>query len=228
MRVLAYLVHLYTAAGVLCALAALTALWRGDSRLTLLWLVAATFIDATDGWLARRADVHRRAALIDGARMDDIIDYLTYVVVPGLLLLFTHRLPAAWGVVVVGAMFLSSILGFSRKDAKTVDHLFTGFPSYWNIVAVYLIAAGTPPAWNAVLLLGLSALVFVPIRYVYPSRTQTLWWVTVPFCAVWSVQVLAMIWKLPDVPMGLVVSSLAFPIYYIALSFWLTLTRRAG
>ena len=39
--------------------------------------------------------------------------------------------------------------GFCRTDAKTADHFFTGFPSYWNIVAFYLYVLGWPPAVNA-------------------------------------------------------------------------------
>ena len=74
-------------------------------------------------------------------------------------------------------------LGFARRDAKTADHFFTGFPSYWNIVVVYLLAVQTSPALNAALLLALAVLVFVPIRYVYPSRTVTLMKTTVAFCA---------------------------------------------
>ena len=82
--------------------------------------------------------------------------------------------PGGWGIGVPFAMLLSSLYGFNREDAKTADHFFTGFPSYWNIVVFYLYLAAWPPALNAALLLVLALLVFVPIRYVYPSRTPAL------------------------------------------------------
>jgi phosphatidylcholine synthase len=32
----------------------------------------------------------------------------------------------------------ASAYGFCQLDAKTGDHFFLGFPSYWNILAFYL------------------------------------------------------------------------------------------
>jgi phosphatidylcholine synthase len=199
----------------------------GDARAALLWLAAATFIDATDGALARLADVGRTAALIDGARLDDIVDYVTYVVVPGLIVWRLDLLPPVAGPWVVAATIVASALGFARRDAKTDDHFFTGFPSYWNIVAVYLAAWRLPPWAAATILLTLAVLVFVPIRYVYPSRTVVLRPLTLGLGAIWAVLFLAVIWLLPEPPRWLVWASLVFPVYYVALSLWLTARRSA-
>ena len=35
-------------------------------------------------------------------------------------------------------------------DAKTEDHYFLGFPSYWNVVAFYAVVLDLPPAGVAV------------------------------------------------------------------------------
>ena len=67
---------------------------------------------------------------------------------------------------------LASGYQFCRTDAKTDDHYFLGFPSYWNVVAFYVVVLDLTPAITAVILLGCSVLVFVPIKYVYPSRTK--------------------------------------------------------
>ena len=226
MPLLAYFVHLYTASGAVWSLLALLAVVRHEYRGALLWLLVATFVDATDGWLARRARVDLHARLIIGARLDDIVDYLSYVFVPVFLLLDAGCLPPGLpGLLVAAAILLASALGFSRQDAKTADYYFTGFPSYWNIAALYALVIQPPPAVNAIALTVLSVLVFVPIRYVYPSRTPTLWPVTVVFSAIWSLQVALMIWWLGEVPGWLFWSSLAFPIYYLALSFWLNAGR---
>ena len=93
----------------------------------------------------------------DGARLDDIVDYLTFVFVPMLMLYRAGTLPDGWGLGIAGAVLLSSAYGFASLDAKTDDYFFTGFPSYWNIVALYIHAARTPPAFNAALLLVLVA-----------------------------------------------------------------------
>lgn len=225
MRRLAYLVHVYTATGVVWGLLAILATLDGHYRLALFWMVVATFVDATDGWLARLAQVDRYAPNIDGARLDDIVDYLTYVVAPGLLMWHAGILPAGWGLWVVCAMLIASALGFSQRDAKTADHYFTGFPSYWNVVALYLLMIGAMPAVNAIVVLALSGLVFVPIRYVYPTRTEVWRRATLVGCAAWGLQVLGLIGTWPQVPPWLFWSSLAYPLYYTGLSLWLNARR---
>src|SRR5207253_2450896 len=85
-----------------------------------------------------------------------------------------HLFPAGIAAPVALCVVLAGAYGFCRTDAKTADHYFTGFPSYWNVVAFYLYALGWPRALNAVVVVAFSVAVFVPIRYVYPSRTLTL------------------------------------------------------
>lgn len=220
-----YLVHAYTATGVIWGLLALRATLEGDYRQALLWLVVATIVDATDGALARFVDITRTAPLIDGARLDDLVDFLTYVIVPAVLVWHARLVPPAWATAIAGAMLFSSACGFARRDAKTADHFFTGFPSYWNVVVAYLFAAHTGPVVNAFLLVGLAVMVFVPIRYVYPTRTTILTRTTLLFSLVWAIQMLAMIWSLPEPPRALVLSAFAFPVYYTLLSFWLNRAR---
>lgn len=225
-RLLAWSVHAYTASGTVLAFAATLAVFDAHYRSALLLLAAATLIDATDGMLARAARVHEVTPAIDGARLDDIVDYLTYVFVPILLLFRAGDLPSRWGAVAVIAVLLSSAYGFCAADAKTGDNFFTGFPSYWNIVAVYLHAASLPVAVNAATLLVLSGLVFVRIGYVYPTRTPVLRGLTIGLGAVWGLLVAAIIVMMPDVPPVLVAGSLFYPVYYVVLS--LTLHARRG
>jgi phosphatidylcholine synthase len=220
-----WLVHALTASGAVVAFLALEAVIHGNLRGAFLWLVLATLIDSVDGVLARLADVKSRTPHFDGARLDDIVDYLTFVFVPAIAMHFNGLLPQGpAGVVVVSTVLLSSAYGFSREDAKTADHFFTGFPSYWNIVAVYVAACGLAPDVNAAILLVLAALVFVPIGYVYPSRTPQQRGLTISLGLVWCVMVLAIILQLPTAPRWLVYTSLAYPAYYLGLS--LVLHRR--
>jgi phosphatidylcholine synthase len=121
--------------------------------------------------------------------------------------------------IVPAAMLLSSGYGFSNASAKTSDHFFTGFPSYWNIVVLYLFLLDLPPDVNAAILLGFAVMVFVPIRYVYPSRTTILPRTTNVLGAVWAAAMLTILWQYPQVSRTLVLASLAFPVYYFALSF---------
>ena len=222
----AWAVHLYTALGTVCAFGAVLAAVQADYRLAFLWLVAATFIDATDGVLARAADVKTHVPHFDGARLDDIVDYLTYVFAPVFLMYRAGVLPDTWGVAVAAIVLLSSGYGFASTDAKADDHFFTGFPSYWNIVALYLFAAELPQAANAAILLVLSALVFVRIGYVYPTRTPDLRGLTIGLGAAWALMLIEIILLMPEVPRLLLLVSLFFPVYYTVLSLVLQGRRR--
>jgi phosphatidylcholine synthase len=133
-RARAFGVHVFTASGAIVALLAMRATAAGDLDQAVLWMLAALFIDGIDGTLARRWDVGRLVPQVDGRRLDDIVDYLNYVVVPAFFLIQAELVPAwAW----VALPVLASAYGFARSDAKTADHYFLGFPSYWNVVAIY-------------------------------------------------------------------------------------------
>ena len=226
-RAAAWAVHAFTASGAVMGLAALQATVQSDYRAAFLWLIAATAVDGVDGWLARLARVGERAPGLDGRRLDDIVDYVTYVVAPAFLLLRSGLLPADLGWPVAAALLLSSAYGFSRTDAKTPDHFFTGFPSYWNIVALYLYVLGWSPAANAAVLLVLAALVFVPVGYIYPSRTAAWQVPTIVLGTAWAGSMIAVAWMLPAVSRPVVIGSLAFPLYYFVVSLVLHARRRA-
>jgi phosphatidylcholine synthase len=222
----AWLVHIYTASGALCAFFGTLAVFSLRYRDAFLLMALATFIDATDGVLARAAAVKEVLPRFDGARLDDIVDYLTFVFAPAYLVFHAQLAPDGLGLPVAAAMLLSSAYGFGQETAKTSDHFFTGFPSYWNIVAFYLVALSTPAWLNAGVLTGLAVLVFVPIAYVYPSRTPTLRWLTVGLGLAWAVLMVVMIWSFPAISRPVLYLSLVFPVYYIALSVVLDARRR--
>jgi phosphatidylcholine synthase len=215
----AWLVHLYTASGIILAFLAAKAVIDFDYRTAFFWLFVQVVIDATDGILARRARVAERIPWFNGAKLDDITDYLTYVFVPALFVWRGAIVWNAWTMPVAGAMLLSSAYGFNHDKAKTAEHFFTGFPSYWNVAVFYLWLANLTPTVNALILLLLALLVFVPIRYVYPTRTPHWQRLTNLLAVIWAGLLLLMLWQYPDVTRGLFLASLAFPLYYFLLSF---------
>jgi phosphatidylcholine synthase len=227
---IAWIAHFYTGLGAVVALAATLDVISGDYRGAFLWLGLQILIDSTDGILARAVRVKERLPQFDGARLDDIIDYITYVFIPVLLLLHAGLLPASWGIWVGAVVLLSSAYGFCQSAAKvkTSDYFFTGFPSYWNLVALYMYLLALSPMANAVILLGFAVLVFIPLRYVYPSRTLTLSWLTNALAALWAALVVWLVWQLPRTETRLVLLSLVFPIYYFLLSMWLDRRSRVS
>jgi phosphatidylcholine synthase len=224
-----WIAHLYTASGAVTALMAVLALDAGNLRGTFLWLAVALAIDSTDGVLARALRVKERLPWFDGGKVDDLVDYLTYVFVPALIVVKTSLVPPAATVPVAAAMLISSVYGFSRDDAKiaSTDHFFTGFPSYWNVVCLYMHVWRTPAAVNTAILAVLAVLVFVPIRYVYPSRTRTWRAATLVLGTTWAMTMLWVVWRLPATDGPWPWFSLVFPVYYIALSLKLSAADRA-
>ncbi len=226
---LPWVAHLYTATGAILAFAATLAIFNGDFRSAFLALITATFVDATDGWLARAVHVKERLPQYDGARLDDIVDYLTYVFVPVLLLWRAGLLPEPGGLWVAGAVLIASAYGFGQAEAKvaTTDYFFTGFPSYWNVLAAYLYLLRPSRETTALVLIAFSILVFVPIRYIYPSRTRTLFVPTMVLGTAWAVLICTLIWRLPATDGPWLMLSLVFPAYYVALSLWLNFKRQS-
>ncbi|MPZ75389.1 MAG: hypothetical protein GEU77_02595 [Deltaproteobacteria bacterium] len=224
-RILAWLVHFYTALGAVIAFIAILYIEELRFREAFFLMTLAVVVDASDGTLARAARVKELLPAFDGDRLEDIIDYFNFVFVPCLLLFRANLLPPQDAVWLVAFPLVASAYGFCQKEAKTADHYFLGFPSYWNIVALYLYILGAPLWVNAFLLLILSILVFVPIRYIYPSRSPYLRALTNSLGTLWGVAIVTMIYLLPEPPRPLVYMSLFFPAYYVSLSFWLELRR---
>jgi phosphatidylcholine synthase len=220
--------HLYTASGSVLALFIVVAA-VDHKPVTALWLgLIALVIDGTDGMLARRLRVKETIPWFDGARLDDIVDYLTYVFAPVVLLWATDRLPdgtAGW--VVAALPLLASGYQFCRVDAKTADHFFLGFPSYWNVLAFYAVVLDLGPTTVTLLIVVCAVLVFVPVRYVYPSQTEFLWQLNLGLTALWLVGYAVLLTQVPDPNPVVVIASLAYLVYYVALSIWLTLRPAA-
>jgi phosphatidylcholine synthase len=228
LQVSPWIAHLYTASGAVLAFLAAVDIFEHDYRTAFFWLYLQVAVDATDGLLARAVRVSERTPWFNGAKLDDIVDYLCYVFIPALFVWRALLVPDEWAIPVAAAMLLSSAYGFNRDDAKTSDYFFTGFPSYWNIVVFYLYVARLPATLNAAFLVGLAVMVFVPIRYLYPSRGAAYQTVTNVLGAIWAVLMLVMLWQLPAVSRPVFFASLVFPVYYVVLSFVLETRRRRG
>jgi phosphatidylcholine synthase len=119
---------------------------------------------------------------------------------------------------------LASAYGFAQADAKTADDFFLGFPSYWNVVVMYLYLMHASPTTSLAIVAFLSLAVFVPTRYIYPTRTATLRPLSMTMMTLWG---LGFAWFAvrpdPD-PRWLLVTLAIGPGYYLALSFFLHFT----
>jgi phosphatidylcholine synthase len=230
-RLVAAAVHAYTATGSVLALLMVHYSYRGDVE-TVLWLfLVAMVVDGTDGFLARRFRVKAVLPNFDGGLLDNIVDYMTYTLAPMALLWSNGYLPdGPIGGLLAAVPLLASCYQFCRSDAKTDDHFFLGFPSYWNVVAFYVIATELGTTTTALILAFFTIMVFVPIKYVYPSRTEPMWQLTFVLTALWFAAYAVIVAGFPDPAGWVVAASVGYLVYYTALSLWLTwqFPRRAA
>jgi phosphatidylcholine synthase len=192
----AWVVHLFTASGIVLALLALQAAIADRHREALLWLFVALLVDGIDGTFARAARVKERLPRIDGDALDLIIDYVTYVLIPVLMIWRMDLLPQTVALPLLALVLVSSLYVFARRDMKTTDGYFRGFPALWNIVAVYFVVAPPAPLLAAAIVAGLIVLTFAPVHAVHPFRVRD-YGIWLPLItAAWAVATVALLW--PD------------------------------
>jgi phosphatidylcholine synthase len=237
LKVAGWGVHFYTALGLVAAagMAVLIVQGTGEAfRWVFVLMFVATFIDATDGTLARAVRIKETVPSFDGRRLDDIVDFLTYTFLPLFFLWKADILPEGYKPVLLLPL-MASAYGFCQVSAKTDDGYFLGFPSYWNLIALYLYILQPMPDWVALSLIIVPAvLTFVPSRYLYPTgRGGLLNRAALVLGGVWAGLLLWILAVLPSEypsptdlgetwPRPLAVASLFFPVYYFAASWFVT------
>ncbi len=227
-KLLAWLVHLYTAMGLVAAAGMAVLIVRGGDasfRSAFLLMMVATAIDSTDGWLARKARVKDVLPGFDGRALDDVIDFHTYTSLPLFLLWRAGILPdrLAWLLVLP---LLSSAYFYSQVHAKTPDGFFLGFPSYWNIIAFYLYVLH-PPVWvSAAMIVTCAVLTFVPTPYLYATRGGPFARLINVGATIWFVLIGMILFGPEDHRSTVAIVSLTYPVMYLALSGFVTLTRK--
>lgn len=200
-KILAYGVHVLTALGAALGFLALQAVFTGDLTQAFVWLGVALVVDAVDGPLARRFAVTERARRYDGAQLDLVVDFVTYVFVPAAMLLRPEVMTQPYGVIAGLVVTLASALYFADTGMKTDDWWFRGFPAVWNIVVFYIVAFA-PPAWLALAVIIIAtALMFMPVVFVHPVRVRRWRGLTMAMLGVWAIAAGATLWQgmVPDI-----------------------------
>ncbi|MFA6303808.1 MAG: CDP-alcohol phosphatidyltransferase family protein [Legionella sp.] len=231
----AWSVHLLTASGAFIGVYSMVKIYQHEYVFAL-WLMAITVvIDAVDGTLARMYHVKSVLPNLDGALLDNIIDYLNYVITPCFFLLVKPgMLPEQFGLVIVIAISICSAYQFCQSDAKTPDHFFKGFPCYWNITVFYMFILNTSSITNALVLSFFCILIFVPIKYVYPSRLDYLtdskaMKILMHICSsIYGISTLFLLLNYPEQSNFWMCLSLGYVAIYLLMSFYRTIYPLGG
>jgi phosphatidylcholine synthase len=196
---IAWSVHAFTASGIVAGFLALVSVLKNDPIQAFMWLGVALFVDGIDGSLARKARVTEYTPNFDGATLDNVIDYFTYVAVPALMVYWFNLVPVpyllqseTWSLICAVIVMATSLYTFANVGMKSFDYYFVGFPAIWNVVVLYFYLLNTGWATNLITVLCLAILTFVPIKFVHPLRV-TLWRnVTVPMTVLWAGMAIAL------------------------------------
>lgn len=235
-RILCYALHLYTASGILFSVLILMAIINKDLYAAYMWMLVATVIDSTDGFIARKLEVKKVLPHIYGGDLDNIVDYVNYTFLPLFLIAHAGLIPQpAW--LWVSFPMIASLFGFANANAKQAEEgFFLGFPSYWNFVAIYVHLIMTPisPYFSLSVLMILTVLTVSPMRFAYPSRMPRFQKTFIGGAILWTIFFVAMIVLYhpgkdplkPQTPAWIVWASVSYPLFYCFFSIYLDLDAR--
>jgi len=198
-KIAAWAVHGFTASGAVLGFLAIISILKNDLVGAFLWLGLALLIDGIDGSLARKIGVLDKTPNIDGTTLDNVIDYLNYVIIPALMIYWFQMVPNGWEIILPAGMFAVSLYTFANLNMKTNDYYFSGFPAVWNIVVLYFYILNTHPIINVIIILLLFVFTFIPIKFVHPLRVKKIRNLTI-FCTVlWSATTLKLVTTNSDI-----------------------------
>lgn len=206
-RVAAWSVHALTMTGLLWVILATQALMTGNIKAFWLWLGVAIVVDAMDGPLARKARVTEVVPWFSGVMMDNVVDYMTWTMLPAIFMV--HYLPLGPGVLplVAAAMaMVSSMFCYANTKMKSSDWYFVGFPAAWNVVAITLWLFGTAPLTNWIVVVAFTILAVVPWKWIHPFRVEHLRWANATAAVTWVIATASWVVAYPQSPTLLVVA----------------------
>ncbi len=180
-----FAIHLLTASGAALALLAVMAIADGDWNAAFVWLGVALLVDGIDGPLARRHRVRERLPKWDGAALDFVIDYTTYVFAPAIIVAQALDLPPVVGASAGIVIAVTGALYFADTRMKQPDNSFRGFPAVWNMVVFGLYAFLPPWPVTVAVVLALAVMTFLPINFVHPVRVVKWRTFTLAVLAAW-------------------------------------------
>lgn len=222
-RLKAWLVHIFTASGILAVFMALVETGVKDFRSAMLWLVAAQIIDGLDGTLARRYRVQEVLPKMSGKSIDFVIDFCGYAVVPAYMMYQASLMPDIPGLLMALLIVLTSAIYYGKAGMVTNDLYFKGFPVMWNMVAFYLIFIfDFPTSLNVAAIVILTIMQFVPIKFAYPSLTRRWMPATLIVTTIFLISVTGLLWFYPDYPGLFYWGAIISLVYFAGFGFMAT------
>ena len=225
----AFSVHLLTASGSFLALLALTA--AGEERWVAMfwWLGAALVVDGIDGPIARKLNVKEVLPNWSGDMLDNVIDYVTFVLIPAYALYASGLFATeSMAFLAAGVIVVSSAIYYADTGMKTEENFFSGFPVVWNMV-VFAFFVIQPPEWAVLLITFTAAFTsFLPIWFLHPVRVQRLRPLNLFVTGVWVVSCTIALLQNLDTSTAVKALTVLSSLYLLCIGAVLQLLPRLG
>jgi len=179
-------------------------------------------LDGIDGPIARKFDVSLHAPHIDGHVLDLVIDYVTCVVVPTVLLIRMDVVEPRFTMAIAGLILMTSALWFARTDQETEDVWFNGFPAVWNIVIPTFILLETSQRYAAIICVLFSVAQLTRVKFPHLVRVRALRPATYTATVIYFGAFILLSAQYPNGPQWARNIILVGPVYLVAIVAWRT------
>jgi len=182
----AFSVHILTASGAYLAFLAVVA--AGEERFIDMWwwLGLALAVDGVDGPIARKLKVTEVLPNWSGVMLDNVIDYVTYVLVPAYALYESGMIGEPLSFVAAGLIVVSSAIYYADTGMKTDENFFSGFPVVWNMLVFSFFVINPAEMTAFIIVLFAVFATFLPINFLHPVRVMRLRTINLTVFAIWS------------------------------------------
>ncbi|QLF70436.1 phosphatidylcholine/phosphatidylserine synthase [Peteryoungia desertarenae] len=170
----AFSVHILTASGSFLAFLGVVAAAEKQFVDMFWWLGLALLVDGIDGPIARKVRVKEVLPNWSGDTLDNIIDYVTYVLLPAFALYQSGMIGEGWSFVAAGLIVVSSAIYYADMGMKTDEYFFSGFPVVWNMLVFTLFVIDASEVTAFVVVLVSVVFTFLPINFLHPVRVKRL------------------------------------------------------
>ncbi len=182
----AFSVHILTASGSFLAFLGVVAAAEHRFVDMFWWLGLALLVDGIDGPIARKVKVKEVLPNWSGDTLDNIIDYVTYVLLPAFALYQSGMIGQPWSFVAAGLIVVSSAIYYADMGMKTEEYFFSGFPVVWNMIVFSLFVIDASANVALAVVLVSVFLTFLPINFLHPVRVLRLRPLNLGIFLIWS------------------------------------------
>ena len=222
-------VHLITASSGVVALAGTVGAANQNTQLVLYCLILTVIIDAIDGPLARLVDVKKHTPNFDGAMLDNVIDFITWVFLPAYFIVASGIFPFYTGFVLASMIVLSSSYFYGCSDVKARNNYFKRFPAVWNPIVICIVTWPLPTVFLGAVIVICSVLSFVPLYFVHSLRLDVVFtgrkkidralsFLMLSSCILFLACLYGSVYFYPKTPLVLFLFELVFLFFYMGLT----------